>query len=93
MMNGVGDAKRRRISHIVAVGLEGCSQNGNSLMCQGTAQHALGKVDSALTAFDVDGVHVPEKGEGLLDPQLRRPGHEGPDVLGKTSAAESQTGG
>ena len=87
-----GDVQGRRVAEVVGVGLERDAQHRHLLAGQPPAHGLLRERDRMIAAAPVDGVHLAQEREGLVDAQLPGPGHERPDVLGEAAAAEPDAG-
>ena len=85
--------ERRRVPHVVAVGLEGGAEDGDPRAGdRRPVQHLDGEVDHALTPPLVDRVDLAEEADRGLGMQLLRPGDEGSDVLRQAPASEAKAG-
>src|SRR5699024_623030 len=85
------DVERRRVAHVVAVGLEGEPEHRDAVAADGV-ELALDERGHAVAAAQVDAVDLTEERERLGVPELARARLERPDVLRQASAAEAEAG-
>ncbi len=84
--------ERRRVAHVVGVGLERHAQHGDPLAVDRTAERRDGEVDDALALAHVDRVHLAEERERVAAPELLGARGERADVLRQAAAAEADAG-
>ena len=77
-----GDMQCWGVAHVVTVGLERRAPCGDAATMDASVEGFDREVDGVLTAPDVDVVNIAQKHQCLIDAELTRSRHEGPNVLG-----------
>src|SRR5690606_7536486 len=84
------DGQRRRIAPDVAVRLERQPPPREAPAGDNTTDNLTSEIDGALTAAQVDAVHLPQEAQRLVNPELLGARHEPTDVFRKAPATEPQ---
>src|SRR5699024_1614833 len=87
-----GDVQGGGVAHVVGVGLERGTQDGDLLAGDLPGEQVGGQGDDVVAAAVVDGVDLAQEAQRLVHPELLGAGHKGADVLGQAAAAEADAG-